>query len=160
MRNNFFGLAGAGCRAWVGLPLVALLVGCTCNAHHFETGTWVYHDSVRFEQTVVDTHQLYRLRLTLKVNDEYRYRNLYVRFRAESPGGAAQTSLAQLVLSDSLGNWLSERSWQGTYHFETVLNDSARFAQAGTYQFYLRQYMREDTLQGVEAVEFIAEPVD
>ncbi|MDX2061688.1 MAG: gliding motility lipoprotein GldH [Bacteroidia bacterium] len=146
---------------WVSLLLAgALAYGCsTGTTHRFEDDRWRFADSVSVEHAITDTSQRYRLDLSLSVTDAYRYRNLYIKFRVEAPGGDATTSLPVFLLSDSAGSWRARRSWAGTYSFSTTLNPSAQFTQPGTYRFWLAQYMREDTLAGVHAVGLKLTPV-
>lgn len=140
-----------------------LLTGWACTpegSHRFADHTWRYADSLKVVRAVSDTAQAYKLSLALNVSDNYRYGNLFIQFRMQGPDSMQQTSLTQFILTDSAGNWLADRSLRGNYHFETVLNPRVKFSKPGEYVFWLKQYMRTDTLLGVEALHFDVVPLE
>jgi gliding motility-associated lipoprotein GldH len=147
---------------FVALAVMILLQACTPSlvdtSHSPDDGRWAVGDSLSAGFEVVDTTQAYRLRLSLSLNEDYPYRNLYVRFRLQPPTGASQVATPEFVLQDVYGNWNVARTLTGDYSLSAVLNDSAVFRQPGRWQLSLGAYTRSDTLPGVSKVRFEIAP--
>lgn len=143
--------------------LVALQAACSGGGLQkewaIEDGAWQVADSLVEDFTATEAMPLQQIKLGLTLTDKYPYRNLYIKCRIRTPGGREYTTMPEFLFTDEAGNWLSKRSWQGSYDFEVVVNPGAEFKQPGVYQFCLVQYMRQDTLPGVQAVRFSVQDI-
>lgn len=120
---------------------------------------WTHADSVDFTFTNTDTLAPINLVFGLRVNDAFRYRNAWVQFKVKTPTGGETTSLREFVLAQPDGTWNVERSGGG-YGFEQVLIGNVRLQEFGDYRIRAIQFMREDSLRGVEEVRFTVEPFE
>lgn len=142
-----------------GLGLLLLFAITACNQKqswsvekNFEQNQWQYADSLVFsyENQQIGTHPL---QLNVSVNDDYAYRNLWVKLQITAPDGKTQTALSEFLLMDETGNWHVEKSWFSEYHnFETQWGNGINFPQKGVYKIKIIQYMREDVLKGIHSI--------
>lgn len=120
---------------------------------------WQFADSLRLEVNVTDTQTPHRLVFELELDaEDYPYRNLYVRFHVTPPGGQRITTVREFLLANAAGRWTVEPSG-GTLAFKQSLIQPLVFQQPGQYRFEVTQFMRHDTLPGVEAVSLRVEPL-
>jgi gliding motility-associated lipoprotein GldH len=140
------------------LALITLLSACSGSEPWYQEQKtfpehgWRYQDSVTFEIQAQDTSNFHRLVFGVSLNKNYPYRNLYVKFRTQTPSGSTRTSLPQFVLAKPSGQWYVQEDWGGTYKFRQVMLNNVKFQESGTYRITAHQYMRRDTLPGIEAV--------
>lgn len=146
------------------LFIIGLLQGCSKEVifqSTFENAVWVFEKPVAYTfENRTNKHQKYNMKLVLKVNAEYPYRNIFIRFRFETPGGKISTSTPEFILADMAGNWHVETDLWGYYHFEKTVLEGVTFPDPGKYQFQLTQYMRTDSLKGIEKIGLELVPVD
>ncbi len=146
---------------WMALATLALW-GCKGNelfqhTYFFENEQWTFADSVDFTFTPEDTITPLNLVFGLRVNEDFKYRNIWVQFKVKSPSGRETTSLREFVLAQTDGTWNVERDGGG-YGFEQVLVGNIRLQELGEHRIRAIQYMRQDSLLGVEDVRFTVEP--
>lgn len=114
----------------------------------FEKVCWSSVDALDFS---LDLSTDSSLPLYLELSSEYAYQNLYLKLTHTTPSGTSQDIIFNEILSDKLGNWKQEMSG-GTVVFELAKAFQIEVKEAGTHQFSLIQYMREDNLCGIEKI--------
>lgn len=142
------------------LPFVLLLFLTACGPSYLYQETrdlpdvgWTYADSLSFDFTIDDTLSIYNLNVTVDHGTDYPYQNLYVRLHTRFPDGQRLTEQVSLELAGKAGNWLGDCDSEDCSLLIPIQTD-AYFNQAGNYRLTIQQFMRRDTLAGVEAVTF------
>lgn len=112
---------------------------------------WSYADTVAFTYHIVDTSRAYNLTLTIRHKTDFATENLYAEFVTRYPNGTADAQAVSVEVSDRFGNWLGDCSGQEC-ELTIPLQDSARFPEPGRYGLTLRQFMRQDSVAGVQRI--------
>ncbi len=121
------------------------------------TGThWLYADTLNYLVQVSDTNKLYRLVVGVAHDKKYPNQNLYVRISTRFPDGKRLQKLVNFDLADPTGKWLGNCGGSEC-DFEVPIQEAAFFNQAGEYTFTVEQFMRVDSLNGINAVSFRVE---
>ncbi len=140
------------------LLFLFLLMGCGPKYVYERTyelpgGVWAYADTLSFEFEVSDTATVYNLWLTIAHADTFRNQNIYTQIRTYFPGGDRLEELLSLELAGEFGNWNGDcRS--GVCTLRIPIQTNAFFNQPGAYRLVLEQYMRRDSLLGIEQLGF------
>lgn len=142
-------------RARILLPVTILLIGC--NAPTLvdreiaipEYG-WIWADSLEWTFTVEDTLAIYNLELAIAHNKSYRHQNCYVQFHTVFPAGERISQVVSLELQSGAGRWLGKCRGEHC-HITIPIQENAFFNQTGIHAIRLEQYMRQDSLRGLEA---------
>lgn len=133
------------------LALCGLLVACQTDRIFEEYqgmngSEWKVADTVRFKPNVKD--EKFAVVLGVKYNNDYDYRNLYVRYTIQdSLGQTIDSKLMDVPLFESASGKPLGKGFGSTF----TKYDTLPISQAFT-TIELLQYMRVDTLQGIEAV--------
>ena len=119
--------------------------------HHDLPGEWSYADSVAFGYDIADTSRAYDLVLEVDHEDVFATQNLYAQFTTVYPDGSRQTEPLSLELADGSGRWLGDcRGEQCT--LSLPLQVSTRYPDPGSYAMVLRQFMRQDSVPGLDGL--------
>jgi gliding motility-associated lipoprotein GldH len=143
------------------LILLAFAAACG-NTYHYDAerelpdGVWPYADSVAFDFTIADTAARYNLYLDLAHADTFSKQNVYLRFHTVFPDGKRASSVLSFDLFNSLGA-ANGACRGGRCTLQSVLQQNARFAQAGDYRLVVEQWMRQDSLRGIYRVGMMVE---
>ncbi|HRW76587.1 MAG: gliding motility lipoprotein GldH [Saprospiraceae bacterium] len=114
-----------------------------------ETG-WTYADSLLWDFEVVDTNAIYDLLLTVDHSTDFRYQNCYVRFHTLFPEGQRLTETVSLELQTQVGQWVGNCG-RSDCELTIPIQQNAFFNQPGSYRIVMEQYMRQDSLPGIES---------
>lgn len=145
-------------RTKVLLFLLALTVATACNGDRLfeefrgmQDLQWGVEDTVSFEVAEVDPN-LSPTFIAVRYNDRYEFHNLYVRYLLkDSIGTVLADSLINVYLFDpKTGKPLG--SGYGNVYTKYDELPPLQVAPSDKYRFEFIQYMRTDTLGGVEAV--------
>lgn len=117
---------------------------------------WTYANRPRFEFEVPDTMKLYNMKLRLTHTDAYAWENLYVKLHTFFPNGQQTEFMKSLSLTEVSGKWLGT-GWGSSKTLEIPLIDSFYFTKPGPYALEVEQFMREDSLAGIESVGLVVE---
>jgi gliding motility-associated lipoprotein GldH len=117
---------------------------------------WTYADTLDFPITIEDTTRLYNLDLELRHTREYPFENLYVQIHTNFPGGKRLSRRLSLELADDAGLWQGDCG-RHSCKITIPLQQGAFFNVPGEYLFTLEQFMRRDSLPGLESIEFKVE---
>lgn len=140
------------------MMLSLLLLGCSDHRvyHHFvpvNTTCWTVTDTLHFTPGVLKSDGLYTMKTGVRVNDHYRYRDLWlvVEQRAKQPQMAARRDTVHIILADSKGNWLTQGV---TLHETEEVVAASRLAKDCAYEFLVYHIMKDQNLEGVSDVGF------
>ena len=142
---------------WVILP--ALIIVTACRSDHIiykETiqipiGGWAYDDVVTFVFEIMDTSASYTLMLDVKHSNNYGNQNIYTRITTTFPDDSVTTDIVSLELASAVGFW-NGRCRGNACVVSIPLQSNVRFRQNGTYQIGFEQYMRNELVEGIEAL--------
>lgn len=108
--------------------------------------------SRKFESTgsfqIADTISAYNIYVVLRHRDSYNYNNIWVDLGLQSPGDSMYRQKINLTLGNDAG-------WEGSGMNDIwevrklITTQPRRFKRAGTYNFAIRQIMRDDPLTGI-----------
>mgnify|MGYP006270862455 CR=1 FL=1 len=135
-----------------------LLTGCGSDyvyerTHELPGGTWAYADTLSFEFEVLDTATIYNLWLTVAHADTFRNQNIYTQIKTHFPNGEQLEELLSLELAGEFGGWNGDCRG-GLCELRIPIQTNAFFNQPGAYKLVLEQYMRRDSIIGIEWVGF------
>ncbi len=138
-----------------------LLYGCgpdylLKDKHDFPETQWSYADSMRFEFEVEDTLRIYNLIAKLSHSVDYGYQNLYTRIHTIMPDGQRLTKMVSLELTDKLGLWSGDCNSKNC-QIELPIQEGLYFNQTGHYTIVVEQFMRQDTLKGLNDFSLLIE---
>lgn len=112
---------------------------------------WTYSDTLDFSFEIPDTTQLYNLLLEVQHSPEYAYQNIYTQIYTRFPSGQRLHKLLSLELTDKDGIWAGDCSRRHC-NIEIPIQTEAYFNEPGKYVITLEQFMRRDTLVGVQRI--------
>ena len=136
--------------------LCLLLAGCGDDVIYEKTldvpdGTWVYEDTLNFDFDITDTAQSYGLLLDVTHAGDFGFQNLYVQFHTTYPSGNKETQLVSLELAARSGIWNGKCSGNECT-VEIPLQEKAIFKEPGRHTLSVEQYMRQNTLPGINSM--------
>lgn len=111
---------------------------------------WAYGDTLRWDFEVADTNAIYDLLLTIEHGTDFRYQNCYVQFHTLFPQGEVLTEKVSLELQTQVGQWLGDCG-SSDCELTIPIQQNAFFNQPGNYAILMEQYMRQDSLPGIES---------
>lgn len=120
-----------------------------------ETG-WAYTNPVAFPFEVQDTNKLYNLWLDVTHTATYKNQNLYTKIHTTFPDGHQISEVVSLELASKAGEWFGECSGQSCV-LRVPLQMDTYFNQSGKYEIGIEQYMRQDSLAGVQSLRLLIE---
>lgn len=137
------------------LPLT-LLVACGPSYVYDETQTppaqgWSYADSLRYTFNISDTAAVYTMHLDFEHGADYKFQNIYLNLDTYLPDGKKLHKLRSFEFFDSQGNPKGKADGDN-FVANTVLQEYAKFPQAGQYSLVISQFTRTEQLPGVKAV--------
>lgn len=113
---------------------------------------WTLGDTIRFRTTLSDTAQWYDVFLNVHHLSDFTHQNLYVKAITVFPDGSAADQILSLQLADEFGVWEGKCSGKSC-SAPVTLSEKVRIPQPGEYIFKFIQYSRQDTLNGISALE-------
>ncbi len=128
------------------------------NYTDFERPFWHKDSSAVFDFTISDAGQPYNLYFLPRYTLEYPYYNLYVRYALTGPGN--DTLLAEMHEANLMNPSTGEPLGKGIgdmFDHQVLLQKNYQFADTGTYQIHITQYMRQDSLPAIPAAGFMVQ---
>jgi gliding motility-associated lipoprotein GldH len=113
-----------------------------------EEGKWSVMDIVKFNVDISDVKQPYNYYLNVRIEDTYRFANLFLYMKTLFPDGKMSIDTIECYVADVDGRWLGERSGSMIDN-RILLRQNVVFQQAGRYSFEFEQAMRDSILDGV-----------
>ncbi len=119
-------------------------------------GVWTYRDTLDFTFTVTDTTELYDMYVDFEHADTFSNQNIYTKLYTRFPDGKRLSRSRSFDLFNAQGE-SGGRCSGGTCHMRSLLQNNAYFNRPGDYVITLEQFMRHDSLPGIEAVGLVIE---
>ncbi len=129
----------------------------SCSSAFFEESqeinpeSWKYEEGAEFSFSIEDTSVYYNLELDLNHSTSFRYQNIYIQTETTFPSGESASDVLSLQLTDDYADWIGDCSGE-TCVAPYVLQESARFKEAGDYTIRIKQHSRENKLSGVNGL--------
>ena len=138
-------------------PLSIAFVSCGKEKVVFEkkydlkNGQWTYADTLDFAFDIADTTEIYDIVLTIKHTPQYPMQNIYTRIYTKFPSGERVKQQLNIDLADNTGKWEGDCSGSEC-DFEIPIQPNAFFNATGQHIITLEQYMRVESLAGINAI--------
>jgi len=116
----------------------------------FENQQWLYADSIVLHPEITDTLAQYRLNLNLNLNEQYPFSNIYIQQKLSSPDDSLFEYIQTFEILNPDGTWKIKPDIFGTASIQLPLIPLFKFQKTGFWNITIKQFMREDTLKGVE----------
>ncbi|WP_113660951.1 gliding motility lipoprotein GldH [Pedobacter nanyangensis] len=134
---------------------VALLFGCNFNTvidtnQAVEDNQWLYANTAKADFKIEDTAKPYHINFKLRINNSYRYANMFVLATFKDAKGRKRLRY-QFKLAKPDGQWLGKGSGD-LYAYTFPLLKNHRFPDTGKYSIEIEQNMRDNPLLGVSDV--------
>lgn len=143
--------------------LFFLLIALGCNSNRlfdehvdFPKSYWLQNEKPSFEFRIRDTGKKYNLLCTIRNTSTYPYARLFLNYSLkDSTGAVLSTNLQTLFLFDAKNGKPFGSTGIGDVfdHNIPILSDYT-FNYTGRFTVEFEQYMRLDTLQGINSVGF------
>ena len=128
------------------------------KVYSFEKNMWEQNVRPEFEVNIENTDKLYDFTLFLRTTTDYKYNNLWVFLKTESPNGTFAREPFELIISNPDGSWAGNKT--GTV-VETAINfKSRKLPTKGKYKFVIEQGITESKIDEVLDVGFRVEVKD
>jgi gliding motility-associated lipoprotein GldH len=137
------------------LPL-SFLAACGPSYVYDETQNppaqgWGYSDSLRYSFNISDTAAVYAMHLDFTHGPDYKFQNIYLNLDTYLPDGKKLHKLRSFEFFDPQGNPKGKAAGDN-FVANTVLQEYAKFPQAGQYTLVVSQFTRTEQLLGVKGV--------
>jgi gliding motility-associated lipoprotein GldH len=114
---------------------------------------WAYRDSLEYKFEIKDTSTLYNLYLDINHTSAYPLQNLYTYIKTMYPNGKVYQQQLNMDLAAKSGQWNGEKEWfSDKYNLRIVLQEGSFFNQVGVYKLNLQQYLRQDSIPGLNTI--------
>jgi gliding motility-associated lipoprotein GldH len=117
--------------------------------YDFKNRTWEIEHTAQFSFEIDSIDVPYQLLLNIRNTMDYPFRNLYIKYKLKDSTFLVEDKLMNVQLFESkTGKPFGDRQSE-IYSHQIILQDSVFFQKKGTYQIELKQYMREEELEGI-----------
>ena len=135
--------------------LMSCKPGSWSEEKSFPNTIWAYSDSLMIEPEISDTSSLQQTWLELTVSENYPFRNFFIREVITTPSDSSFVRIQEFELMKEDGSWSQKPGWFGALTFKFPLLSGIKFREKGTWKISCKQYMRTDSLEGVESVKWV-----
>lgn len=136
------------------LSLLACKPGSWSEKKSFANNIWAYSDSLVIEPEINDTSSLQQTWLELSLDQNYPYRNFYLREVITTPSDSSFVRIQEFELMNEDGSWIQKPGWFGEITFKLPLLSGIKFREKGIWKISCKQYMRTDSLEGIQSVKW------
>ncbi len=112
---------------------------------------WKKGNKIVIPVEISDTGYYYNLSINLRVTNDYKYSNLYIKLNSTDPSGKKTSDPIMLTLADHRGKWVGHNLGH-IISFRLPAQQNKVFDKAGKYTFELEQYMRDSVLKEVVSI--------
>lgn len=114
---------------------------------------WMTEDVLSYDFEINDTTVPYIVAVEIKNDLDYPFRNFYFNYRLETNSDSLlKESLQEIQLFEAKTGKPFGTGIGGQYSNELVLEEGLRFPVSGSYHIDLSQFMRIDSLTGIQRV--------
>lgn len=110
---------------------------------------WPSDFAARGSFIITDTQASYKIFVVLRHLDSYAYNNIWLNVGLQAPGDSLYHQRLDLSLGTDAGGW-EGTGMNDIWEVRKLLSGQARrFIKPGTYNFEIKQLMRENPLNGI-----------
>jgi gliding motility-associated lipoprotein GldH len=144
--------------------LSAVFVSCGPNViyqkeYSLKGDSWTYNDTLNFDFSIVDTTKLYNIWFDIQHKEDFPFQNIYLNiYTLLTQENRAKQQLS-IELCDPAGKWFGKKS-DKKVNYQLKIQENAFFDKIGKYQITLEQFMRKDSIQGIQKIGIRIEETD
>ncbi|MCB9252014.1 MAG: gliding motility lipoprotein GldH [Flavobacteriales bacterium] len=136
--------------------LFIFISGCTTvevidEWKNFKNHEWDKKQKVVIPVTISDTGFYYNLALNVRLTNDYKYSNLWVKLKITGPDSSSETKNHMLTLADHRGNWKGHNLGH-IISFRLPVQKDLVFSKKGEYRFEMEQFMRDTVLKEMVSI--------
>lgn len=120
---------------------------------------WIAGDQKSFQLEATDTTTAYAMDITLNHAVTYPFQNLYIKTETTFPSGKLVESVTSIELMNQDGSWAGNCSGQSCT-ITLPLQQRFTFPEVGTYSWSVGQYMRTDTIAGLNSFKVVCRKLE
>jgi gliding motility-associated lipoprotein GldH len=113
--------------------------------------TWTYNDTLSFNFDIIDTNKVYNIWFDITHKEDYPFQNMYMNIYTLFPKKDRAKQQLSIELSDAMGKWLGKHSGDHV-NYQLKIQENAFFDKVGKYQITLEQFMRTDSIRGIQKI--------
>lgn len=113
--------------------------------------TWLYQDTLNFDFDIKDTLQIYDIVLHVKHKTSYSYQNMYTKISTAFPNNKRINQVLSIELAEPSGKWNGNTNAEHS-DLHLAIQPDAYFNLLGKHTITLAQFMRIDSLRGIEKI--------
>lgn len=138
------------------LLLIGLLVACTLNSKYeqfytIDNSNWEKDSTLTFPVYFNHDSQAYNLSVNIRNKRDYAYSNIWLFVNIKSPNGDQLIDTAEFKLATPAGKWLGSGIGD-LFDNKFTYKENISFPDSGTYIISIQQGMRDDILEGIDAL--------
>lgn len=127
------------------------------EVYSFDGKSWGQDEKPVFKFTLTNTEKEYDFTLTLRTTTDYKYKNLWIFLKTETPEGITAREPFEIKIADETGAWIGKKTGSIV---ESQLSFSRRkLPQKGEYTFTVEQGITQSTIDEVLDLSFRVEEV-
>ncbi len=138
------------------LKILVLLILTTCSDESLEQipdGVWLYTKPFIFDFQIHDTTKNNTVIYKIAYTNDYPYQNHYIKYYLVNQEDTFLEGLKEIPLfALTTGKPLGKQQSHSTYLYETVLLENKALSKPNAYRLICHQYMRSDSLFGVQGL--------
>lgn len=122
------------------------------NTYSFDDKEWSRDEKPTFTFQIDDIEKEYDFTITLRTTTDYKYSNLWIFLKTETPEGISAREPFQIQITDETGAWIGNKMGSVV---ETPLSFSKRkLPLKGEYKFTIEQGITQSTIDEVLDIGF------
>lgn len=114
---------------------------------------WSYNKPVTFDFEISDTTSAYDLTLDVDYSANFSFENMYFKVTTTFPDGKQVNHPLSIQLAGKNGEWIGSCSGEKCTA-PIALTSAAYYRSAGKYRISFEQYSRQDTISGIDGLQF------
>ena len=125
------------------------------KVYSFNHMTWDQNVKPEYTFEIKDVNIKYDFTLSLRTTTDYKYNNLWILMKTESPDGEFARDPFEIVISNPDGSWVGNKT--GTVVETALYFKGRKLPQVGTYKFTIEQGITESEVNEVLDLGFRVE---
>ena len=148
----------------LGFALIAILfISCGEQpfyekSYSFQGREWKQDVKPVYEVDFTDVSQEYDFTLSLRTSTDYKYSNLWVFMKTETPDGTTSREPFEVVITNPDGSWVGEKS--GSIVTTPLYFRRRKLPSRGTYKFTLEQGITASVIDEVHDLSLRIDKMD
>jgi len=143
------------------IVFIALLILFGCDKdrlyekdYDFKDRTWIVKEIPSFEFVISDSAQLYNIYYRVRNSNDYPYARIFIKYNLIGPSNNSISGnlVSNFLFDQKSGVPLGSSGIGDKFDNQFLLLAKQKFKELGSYKVTMEQFMRTDTLAGIEAV--------